>query len=92
MLFGRRGRTSNVAGAMGRLTPQQLRRRDRIEGLIGLMAPFLDLVLAAGDRVSKLAGPPDDHYEVRGSGEPGELEAGGASTGADEAEPSAAAP
>jgi hypothetical protein len=74
---------------MARLNPQQLRRRDRIEGLIGLMAPVLDLVLAAGDRVSRLAGAPDDYYEIRAPGESGELEPAGASAGPEEAAPSA---
>jgi hypothetical protein len=73
---------------MARLSPQQLRRRDRIEGLIGLMAPVLDLVLAAGDRVSRLAGAPDDYYEIRAPGESEELEPG-ASPGPEEAAPSA---
>jgi hypothetical protein len=73
---------------MPRLTAQQLRRRDRIEGLIGLMAPALDLVLAAGDRVSRLAGAPDDYYEIRAPGESPELEPAGASAGPDEPAPS----
>ncbi len=37
-------------------TPSQLANRRRIEGLIGVAAPFLDLLLAAGDRVSRVAG------------------------------------
>jgi hypothetical protein len=37
-------------------TPRQLARRRQIEGLIGLAAPVLDLVLFAGDRVSRIAG------------------------------------
>jgi hypothetical protein len=36
------------------LTPDQERRRRRFEALIGLMAPALDLVLAAGDRASRI--------------------------------------
>ena len=39
--------------------PRQLALRSRIEGLIGLAAPFLDLVLYAGDRVSRVAGRND---------------------------------
>jgi hypothetical protein len=34
----------------------QLAARRRIEGLIGLAAPVLDIVLFAGDRVSRVAG------------------------------------
>jgi hypothetical protein len=33
----------------------QIANRRRIEGAIRLAAPFLDLLLAAGDRVSRLA-------------------------------------
>jgi len=36
-------------------SPTQLATRRRIEGAIRLAAPFLDLLLAAGDRVSRLA-------------------------------------
>jgi hypothetical protein len=36
-------------------SPTQLANRRRIEGAIRLAAPFLDLLLAAGDRVSRLA-------------------------------------
>ena len=37
-------------------SPTQLARRHRIEGALRLAAPFLDLVLAVGDRVSRVAG------------------------------------
>jgi hypothetical protein len=37
-------------------TPRQLARRRQIEGLIGLAAPALDILLYAGDRVSRVAG------------------------------------
>lgn len=36
------------------MTPDQVRRRDRLESLIRLAAPGLDLLLAAGERVSRL--------------------------------------
>jgi len=39
--------------------PRQIALRSRIEGLIGVAAPFLDLVLYAGDRVSRVAGRND---------------------------------
>ena len=53
-----------------RRSPQQLVWRDRFEGLIGLAAPALDLVLATGDRLSRLLGPEDhDYYPVRAPGE-----------------------
>jgi hypothetical protein len=38
------------------LTSAQRDRRRRIERLIGLAAPVLDLLLFAGDRVSRVAG------------------------------------
>jgi hypothetical protein len=37
-------------------SPGQLANRNRIEGLIRLAAPALDLLLAAGERVSRFAG------------------------------------
>ena len=37
-------------------SPQQLAARRRIERGIALAAPFLDVVLAVGDRVSRVAG------------------------------------
>ena len=50
----------------GALTPAQARNRDRVERLIGVAAPFLDLVLAVGDRISRVAEPEDyEYYPVR---------------------------
>ncbi len=34
----------------------------RIERVIGLMAPLLDLLLAAGDRISRVLDPDDPDY------------------------------
>jgi len=36
--------------------PSRLAKRRRIEALLRLVAPALDLLLAAGDRVSRVAG------------------------------------
>ena len=47
---------------MAQLTPGQLRARQRIEGVIRLAAPALDLVLAVGERVSKVVEPEDVEY------------------------------
>jgi hypothetical protein len=48
------------------LTPAQVRTRRRVEAVIGLAAPFLDLVLAVGDRISRIAEPHDyEYYPVR---------------------------
>jgi hypothetical protein len=54
-------------------TPQQQLRRARLEGLIGAAAPFLDLVLAAGDRISRIVGPSDDYIPIRAPAEAFEL-------------------
>jgi hypothetical protein len=52
------------------LTTSQERTRDRFETLIGLMAPGLSLVLAVGDRISRVVQPEDfDYYPVRPLGE-----------------------
>lgn len=52
--------------AVAPLTPAQERTRERVETLIGLMAPALTLVLAAGDRISRLVAPEDhEYYPVR---------------------------
>jgi hypothetical protein len=47
---------------MAQLTPDQFRTRQRIEGLIKLAAPALDLVLAVGERVSRIVEPGDVEY------------------------------
>jgi hypothetical protein len=44
------------------MTPDQVRTRRRVESVIRLMAPALDLVLAAGDRVSRLVEREDVEY------------------------------
>ncbi|TMM10893.1 MAG: hypothetical protein E6G00_06205 [Actinobacteria bacterium] len=55
------------------LTPEQRRTRDRVERLIRLMAPGLSLVLAAGERLSRMIAPEDDDfYPVRPSTPPPE--------------------
>ena len=51
---------------MSQLTPEQRRTRDRVEALIGLAAPFLNVVLAVGDRVSRVVEREDsEYYPVR---------------------------
>ena len=48
------------------LSPEQLRTQRRIEGLIRLMTPALDAVLAVGDRVSRIVERDDvDYYPPR---------------------------
>ena len=53
------------------LTPAQQRTRRRFESAIGVAAPFLDLVLAVGDRISRAAEPEDfEYYPVRAGEQP----------------------
>jgi hypothetical protein len=48
------------------LTPAQERTRERVETVIAVMAPALTLVLAAGDRISRIVAPEDhEWYPVR---------------------------
>ena len=44
------------------LTPDQRRRRDQVETVIRLIAPGLNLVLQAGDRLSRIVAPNDEEY------------------------------
>jgi len=51
---------------MAPLTPQQQANRARVEALIRLMEPGLNLVLAVGERISRVAEPEDhDYYPPR---------------------------
>jgi hypothetical protein len=46
-------------------TPQQQRRREQVEVALRLGAPFLDLLLLVGDRISRIVAPNgDDYYAV----------------------------
>lgn len=55
-------------------TPQQRIWRARVEAMIGLAAPVLDLVLNVGDRVSRTLAPGDsDYYPIRAPAEAYEL-------------------
>ncbi len=47
---------------MAPLTPEQMRRRERVESLIRLMAPGLNLVLAIGEQISRLVEREDQEY------------------------------
>jgi hypothetical protein len=55
-------------------TPQQIARRERVESVIHLAAPLLDLVLSVGERISRIAGPKDEYYPIRSATEAFELE------------------
>ena len=47
---------------MAQMTPGQLRTRQRVEGLIRLMSPALDVVLAVGERISRVVEREDVEY------------------------------
>jgi hypothetical protein len=53
---------------MTQLTPEQRRTRARVETLIRLMSPALNLVLAAGERISRIVEPVDHEYYPPRSG------------------------
>ncbi len=44
------------------MTPDQLLTRQRIEGLIKVMSPALDVVLAVGERISRIVEREDVEY------------------------------
>ena len=67
---------------MAPLTPDQRRTRDRVETFIGIIAPALNLVLAAGDRLSRVVEPEDSEYYPVRSGLL-EAESGSGRTGQD---------
>jgi len=47
---------------VAKLTPDQQRKRERVEAVIGVMAPALTVLLAAGDRISRIVQPEDHEY------------------------------
>lgn len=56
---------------MAPLTPDQLRTRQRVEGVIRLMTPVFDAVLAAGERLSRIVERDDsEYYPPRAAREP----------------------
>ena len=56
------------------ITPEQRRLQQRFESLIGLVAPALDLLLATGERASRILQPgSDDYYPIRPAAEAFEL-------------------
>jgi hypothetical protein len=44
------------------MTPDQVRTRERVEKVIRIAAPALNLMLAVGERVSKIVEPQDHEY------------------------------
>jgi hypothetical protein len=64
------------------LTADQRRNRDRVERLIAIAAPGLNLVLAFGDRLSRIVEPEDsEYYPVRSGITEGESAEGQAAAG-----------
>ena len=54
---------------MANLTPGQIAMRGRFERAIGVAAPFLDVVLGVGERISRVAEPTDhEYYPIRPGG------------------------
>ena len=54
---------------MASLSPSQRALRARFEGAIGLAAPFLDVILGVGERISRIAEPTDhEYYPIRPGG------------------------
>jgi hypothetical protein len=56
---------------MAALTPREQAIRDRVEALIRVMEPGLDLLLAAADRVSRLVERESTWTPPTGAGLPG---------------------
>ncbi len=51
---------------MRELDPGQREKRDHVESLISAAAPMLDLVLAVGEKISRIAEPTDfEYYPIR---------------------------
>jgi hypothetical protein len=67
---------------VAKLTPEQMRTRERVETLIRLMAPALNVVLAAGERLSRIVEPDDpEYYPARVEGAEGAHLTNGAPAG-----------
>jgi hypothetical protein len=56
------GSAADTVREVASLTPEQLRKRERAESVIGLMAPALNVILAAGDRLSRIVERDDGEY------------------------------
>jgi hypothetical protein len=68
---------------VAQLTADQIHKRERVEALIRLIAPALNVVLAVGERVSRVVEPDDpEYYPARVEGaEPSAVSAGSTSRG-----------
>jgi hypothetical protein len=68
---------------VAKLTPDQMRTRERVESVIRVVAPGLNLLLAAGERLSRIIEPDDpEYYPARVEGT--DTSVGGARVGAQE--------
>jgi hypothetical protein len=62
---------------MAAMTPDQLRTRARVETLIRMISPGLNVVLAAGERLSRIVEPDDtEYYPVRAGAPESEVPGG----------------
>lgn len=69
------GSPADTVNDVEQLSPPQRQLRSHIETGIALASPFLDAILAIGERISRLAEPHDyEYYPVREEDDP---EAGG---------------
>ena len=68
---------------MANLTADQIHKRERVETLIRLMAPGLNLLLAVGERISRIVEPDDpEYYPARPEGnDPATVSAGSTARG-----------
>ena len=67
---------------MAPLTADQRRKQERVERLIAVAAPALNLVLAFGERLSRIVEPEDsEYYPVRSGITEGDAAARQAHTG-----------
>jgi len=71
-------------------TARQATLQRRVEGLVALAAPTLDLLLSAGERISRIVGPEDEYYPIRSPEESMHLP--GATAGDEHVAPSALRP
>jgi hypothetical protein len=66
---------------VSKLTADQIRTRERVESVIRLIAPGLNLILAAGERLSRIVEPDDPEYypaRVESNGSPASTTRGSA--------------
>lgn len=62
---------ADTVSCVEQLSPSQRHLRSQVETGIAIASPFLDAILAIGERISRFAEPRDyEYYPVRDEGEP----------------------